>query len=57
VSLTYIKKVRAKITGEVNEDDKPLSLSSQTLKLFLGGKSLVEVVISLDIQQEQVIKI
>jgi hypothetical protein len=57
VSFTYIKRIRAKITGEVNEDNKPLSLSSQAFKLFLGGKSLVGVAISLDIQREQVIKI
>ncbi len=46
-----------KLTGEVNEDNKPLSLSSQAFKMFLDGKSLVEVAISLDIQTEQVIKI
>ena len=57
VSFTEIKKIRNKITGEVNEDNKQLSLSSQAFKLFLGGKSLVEVAISLDIQTEQVIKI
>jgi hypothetical protein len=57
VSFTYIKKTRAKITGKADEDNKPLSLSSQAFKLFLGGKSLVEVAISLDIQPEQVIKI
>jgi hypothetical protein len=57
VSFTYIKKIRMKLTGKVNEDYKPLSLSSESFKLFLGGKSLVEVAISLDIQREQVIKI
>ena len=57
VSFTYIKRIRAIITGEVNEENKPLSLSSQAFKLFLGGKSLVGVAISLDIQREQVIKI
>jgi DNA-binding CsgD family transcriptional regulator len=57
VSFTYIKMVRAKITGQVKEDNKPLSISSQAFKLFLAGKSLVEVAIFLDIQPEQVIKI
>ena len=56
VSNTTIKKIRDKLTGVVNGDNKPLSLSSEGFKLFLGGKSLVEVAISLDIPTEQVIK-
>ena len=62
VSNTTIKKIRAKLTGEVNEekDDqkkKPLSVSSQAFKLFLEGKSVVQVAIGLDLPTDQVLKI
>jgi hypothetical protein len=63
VSFSYIKKIRMKLTGEISENlgdisnNKPLSLSSQAFKLFLDGKSLVDVTISLDVSTEQVIRI
>jgi hypothetical protein len=34
VSFTYIKKIKMKLTGKVNEDNRPLSLSSQAFKRF-----------------------
>ena len=61
VSFNEIKKIRMKTTGEVNEDDKEkkksLSVPSQAFKLFLDGKSIVHVAISLDLPTEQVLKI
>lgn len=62
-SFTFVKKARTKLTGEVNEslgDDsksKPLSFPSQAFKLFLDGKSIVQVAISLDLPSDQVLKI
>jgi hypothetical protein len=52
VSFTEIKKIRNKLTGEVNEKpqkEKSLSVPSQAFELFLGGKSIVNVAISLDL--------
>ena len=64
VSFSYIKKIRQKLTGEVNEEQqqgdqkkKPLSVSSQAFKLFVEGKSLVQVAIGLDLTTDQVLKI
>ncbi len=64
VSFTDIKKIRMKATGEVSEKQeqndqkkKPLSIPSQAFKLFLDGKSVVEVAIGLDIPTDQVLKI
>ncbi len=63
VSFTFIKKVRMKLTGEVIEEKqndqkkKPLSIPSQAFKLFLDGKSVVEVAIGLDLPTDQVLKI
>jgi hypothetical protein len=61
VSFTYIKKIRAKITGEVDKDEKekknPLSIPSRAFKLFLKGRSIVQVAIGLDLPTEQVLKI
>jgi hypothetical protein len=63
VSFTYIKKIRMKLTGEVNENlgddakNKPLTLPSQAFKLFLEGKSIVHVAIELDLPTDQVLKI
>ena len=34
VSFTYIKKIRMKLTGKVNEDNKPLSLYSESFNCF-----------------------
>ena len=61
VSNTTIKKIGTKVTGEVNEekDDqkkKSLSVSSQAFKLFLDGKSEVQVAIGPDLPTEQILK-
>jgi hypothetical protein len=57
VSFTYIKKIRAKITGDVDEKKNPLSIPSKAFKLFLKGKSIVQVAIGLDLPTDQVMKI
>ncbi len=60
VSFTEIKKIRNKLTGEVNEDDKkknPLSIASQAFRLFLTGKSIIQVAIGLDLPPDQALKI
>lgn len=63
VSFTFVKKVRAKLTGEVNESlgdgskSKPLSFPSKAFELFLEGKSIVQVAIGLDLPSDQVLKI
>ncbi len=63
VSFTDIKKIRMKATGEVSEKQqedqkrKPLSIPSQAFKLFLEGKSIVQVAIGLDLTTEQILKI
>ena len=62
VSNTTIKKIGAKLTGEANEEkddqkNKPLSVSSQAFKLFLEGKSVVQVAIGLDLTTDQALKI
>ncbi len=61
VSFTDIKRIRNKITGDsVKYDDekkKSLSIQSQAFKLFLEGKSVVQVAIGLDLSTDQVLKI
>lgn len=63
VSFSYIKKISMKLAGEVDEEQKevemkkPLSVPSQAFKLFLEGKSIVQVAISLDLPTDQVLKI
>jgi hypothetical protein len=61
VSFTYIKRIRAKITGEGNEDEKEkkktLSIPSRAFKLFLEGKSVVQVTTGLDLTTDQILKI
>ncbi len=63
VSFSYIKKIRMKLTGDVSEvsqedqKKKPLSIPSQSFKLFLEGKSIVQVAIGLDLTTEQILKI
>ncbi len=63
VSFSEIKKIRMKTTGEVSEvqkevqKKKPLSIPSQAFKLFLEGKSIVQVAIVLDLPTDQVLKI
>ena len=62
VSNTTIKKIGAKLTGEVDEGKdgpkkKPLSVSSQAFKLFLNGKTVVQVAIRLDLPTDQALKI
>src|SRR5919112_5438042 len=58
VSFSYIKKTRAKLTGEVDEDEKknPLSIPSRAFKLFLRGRSIVQVAIGLDLPTDQILK-
>ncbi len=63
VSFTYIKEIKLKIPGDVKENqsdvekNKPLSSVSQAFKLFLEGKSIVEVAIKFDLPKEQIMKI
>lgn len=60
VSNTTIKKIRQKIKKVDIEDDqkkKPLSVSSQAFKLFLKGKSTVQVAIGLDLPPDNILKI
>ncbi len=63
VSFSDIKRIRMKETGDVSEEKqndqkkKPLSIPSQAFKLFLEGKSVVEVAIGLDLPTDQVLKI
>src|SRR5919112_5420320 len=61
VSFSYIKKTKAKITGEDYEDEKekknPLSVPSRAFKLFLKGKSIVQVAIGLDLPTDQALKV
>ncbi len=63
VSFSYIRKIRMKLAGEVDEEQKeaemkkPLSIPSQAFKLFLGGKSIVQVAIELDLPTDQVLKV
>ena len=65
VSNTTVKKIRAKLTAEANEEQeqqgdqkkKPLSVSSQAFNLFQEGKSVVQVAIGLDLTTDQALKI
>ena len=61
VSFTYIKRIKAKITGEGNEDEKEkrktLSIPSKAFRLFLRGRSIVRVAIGLDLPTEQALKV
>jgi hypothetical protein len=61
LSFTDIKKIQMKITGDVDGGDKekkkPLSIPSQAFKLFLEGKSIVQVAIWLDLHTDQALKI
>ena len=59
VSFSYIKKTKAKITGEVDEKEKknPLSIPSRAFKLFLKGRSIVQVAIGLDLPTDQILKV
>jgi hypothetical protein len=63
VSFTYIKKIKLRQNGEIDENqfaaakNKQLSSSSQAFKLFLEGKSIVQVTIKLDLPTEQILKI
>ena len=64
MSFTDIKKIRMKITGEVSDEHrkegqkkKLLSIPSQAFKLFLEGKSIVQVAIMLDLPTDQALKI
>ena len=61
VSFSTIKEIRDKLTGDSNTDgenkeEKKLSISSQSFKLFLEGKTPVEVAIELDLPTQQVLQ-
>jgi hypothetical protein len=57
VSFSDVKKIRMKLNGRENEEDlqrkKPLSIPSQAFKLFLDGKSLIQVAIWLDLPTDR----
>ncbi|MDP9016223.1 MAG: Trp family transcriptional regulator [Thermoproteota archaeon] len=57
VSFTDITRIKRKVTGECVEDDieKAKSMASQSFRMFLENKSLVDVAISRNIPTEQVI--
>ena len=61
VSFTDIKRIRAKLTGDSDDTQyrkkESPSIPSQAFKLFLEGKSLVDVAIAFDIQTEQVLRV
>jgi hypothetical protein len=57
VSFSYIKKVRAKITEDVDDKKNPLSVPSKDFRLFLKGRSIGHVAIGLDLPTYQVMKI
>ena len=59
VSFTDITKIKRKVTGEYVGDniEKSKSMASQSFRMFLENKSLVDVAIALDIPTEQVISI
>ncbi len=59
VSFTDIKKITRKLTGEcvVDNKEKAKSVASQSFRMFLENKSLVDVAISPDIPTERVISI
>ncbi len=59
LSFTDITKIKRKATGECLREnkEKAKSMASQSFKMFLENKSLVEVAVSLDIPTEQVISI
>jgi hypothetical protein len=59
VSFTFIKKIRSKITGDFDKDEKknPLSIQSRAFKLFLSGRSIVQVAIGLDLPTDQFLKV
>ena len=62
VSFSDIKKIRMKLAVGVDEEQKevemkkPLSIPSQAFKLYLGGKSIVQVAIMLDLPTDQALK-
>jgi hypothetical protein len=59
ISFTDIARIKRKATGELMEDNKEKikSMASQSFRMFLENKSLVDVAIALDIPTEQVISI
>jgi hypothetical protein len=63
VSFSYIRKIRMKLAGEVDGEQKGVEMKKTTvpvitgLKLFLEGKYIVKVAIMLDLPADQVLKI
>ncbi len=58
ISFTDITKIKIWVTGGYVEDnkEKAKSMASQSFKMFLENKSLVDVAISRNIPTEQVIE-
>jgi hypothetical protein len=54
VSCSLISMVKKKMLGNPAEDSKKLSIPSQALKLFLEGKTVLEVTIELDRPLEEI---
>ncbi len=57
ISFTDITKIKMRVTGGYVGDnkEKAKSMASQSFRMFLENKSLVDVAISRNIQTEQVI--
>ena len=55
LSLSTIGKIRKELEGDTSENNKkPLSISSQSFKLFEKHKTLIQVAIKLDLPSEEV---
>jgi hypothetical protein len=58
LSYSTIGKIRKELEGDTNENNKkPLSISSQSFKLFEKHKTLIQVAIKLDLPSEEVLQI
>src|SRR4051812_12253614 len=57
LSYSTIGKIRKELEGDTSEKSKkPLSLQNQSFKLFEKNKSLIEVIIELDLSTGEVTK-
>lgn len=54
ISFTFISMVKKKMLGEDPSINKRLSIPTQALKMFSGGKSVLEVTIELDRPVEEI---
>jgi hypothetical protein len=58
LSYSTIGKIRKELEGDTSENNKkPLSISSQSFKLFEKHKTLIQVAIKLDLPSDEVLKI